>query len=262
MLVDDTSPDAIKIIGSTVSVFKLPSATEFQRDSQIKLGFERIVDASYGTLTGTDFDSTFEVCLSEKDNGDEDRIALLMAGGNGNEKRCKTLTADMPKDSANILTINFGSEVFQSSTVNVEYITFKQTVSSFNELMRTVEINVWAIEFTENPALAPDPMDNDGNCRDTNATPSGGECKCIHGYVSSNGGRILDNYSECVEVLSPQRYGFDECQLDRQCLQGNCVVDPEDNSKSYCETGLTDVRISFSKFSLHRFFYSNILNSC
>lgn len=174
-----------------------------------------------------------------------------MAGGNF-EKRCKTLTADIPKDSANIMTINFGSEVFQSTTVNVEYITFKQTVSDFNELMRTVEIKVWAIEFTENPALAPNPVDNNGNCRDPNATPSGGECKCKHGYVSSNGGLILDNYSECVEVLSPQRYGFDQCELSRQCLQGNCIVDPEDNSKKYCDTGLTDVRSFFPQFFLHR----------
>lgn len=146
------------------------------------------------------------------------RVCLL--GGIQNfigESSCINL-----KQGENILAI--GEDIFEHKISQATHLIFEQ----INSDPREGETNLKTI-YTQQLAVPP-LIDSDGNCSDENAIKSTNlTCVCKLGYVSSNGGTVLDELDTCVPCTRPYLCGFDAdtCERDQDCLLGWC-------SSGYC----------------------------
>lgn len=205
---DSGNAKTVHLLGDAVSTFELSEAVEFNKGSKLRLDFQRIYNQNFDV--GSKEDSLVEICLHEERNGDLSRLEHAP-----DESRCASISTDGTS------TILFGQEQFLSKKVLVRFITFKQVVNSI-EPSKAVEVAFSNLRFLR-PSLFDQVLN--GNCRDTNAIsePEDGKCVCKFGYVSSNGGRTLNEQADaCVSATEPMGYDGDVCDINRDCLNGIC----------------------------------------
>lgn len=198
----------VHLLGDAVSTFKLSEAFEFNKGTKLRLDLQRLYNEDYNT--GSSEDSFIEICLHNERDGD-----LLRLTQAPDESRCALISTD------GTTTISFGKEQFLSRRVLVKFITLKQVV---NGIVPAKAVEVVFSDFNFSQASVSNQVSN-GKCTDPNATPTpeGGKCVCIFGYVSSNGGNILnEQVDSCVPSLEPLRYDGHACDINRDCLLGVC----------------------------------------
>jgi len=201
--------EAVYLLGDAVSTFQLFEAFEFNKGTNLRLDLQRLYKENYNT--GSSEDSSIEICLHNERDGD-----LLRLTQAPDESRCALISTE------DTTTISFGKEQFMSKRVLVNFITLKQVVNGIVPA-KAVEVVFSDINFLQGSVLN---QVSNGKCTDPNAspTPEGGKCVCIFGYVSSNGGNVLnEKVDACVPSLEPLRYDGHACDIDRDCLLGVCL---------------------------------------
>lgn len=205
---DSGNSKVVHLIGDAISTFQLSEAVEFNKGSKLRLDFQRQYNQNFDV--GSVEDSLVEICIHEERNGDLFRLEHAP-----DESRCASISVDGTS------TIFFGREQFLNKKVLVRFITFKQVVNSV-EPSRAVEV-----VFSKLIILLGSLSDQvlNGKCTDFNAMsePEDGKCVCNFGFVSSNGGWILNEQADaCVPVTDSMGYDGDACNINRDCLRGVC----------------------------------------
>lgn len=203
-----SSDGVVSMYGDSFKIFELSRSVSFNKVTNMRFDFERVQDPNLNV--GANSDSEFQVCLFEERDGD-----LLHLSYANDERRCELV-------SQASMNIQFGRDFFMNREASVKYIALKQSVNGF-DLTRVVSVKVINMRVTTRQA--PNQITNTGRCSDELADeyPNADQkCVCQPGYVSSNGGIVLEEFDACVPVIVPGGYDGDVCFMNRACLKGRC----------------------------------------
>lgn len=132
-----------------------------------------------------------------------------------NEVSCQDLESE--EVSGGVIEFLLGEAInYKNATLN--YLAVKQ-----NSTSSTSSTSLKDLAFIEGQAQD---LLNDGVCIDTNATKVADEtCQCKDGFVSSNGGKILGMFDQCVPCSMSDFCFFEgqACTNDMVCDMGNCT---------------------------------------
>lgn len=132
-----------------------------------------------------------------------------------NEVSCQELE---PNEESGGYTEFLLGEVINYKNATLNYIAVKQ-----NSTSSTTPTILKDFAFIEGQAQA---LLNDGVCIDTNANKIADEsCQCKDGFVSSNGGKILGKFDQCVPCFMSDFCFFEgqTCNRNEDCDMGECT---------------------------------------
>lgn len=115
-------------------------------------------------------------------------------------------------------------ELLDDKKTNISYIAIAQKIISLAE---DTEAYITAISIY--PGENTDIVDENGQCKDINAETLtvGNEiiCRCLDGFIASNGGKIQTKLDSCVPCLVSEFCSFegDTCISGEDCFWNSCV---------------------------------------
>ncbi len=140
---------------------------------------------------------------------------LTMNAIKGCESRCY-----VPKVGEN--NINMGN-IFHDRETSIQYIRLKQsgTLDTNGEDAKSTISNLHS--RTESAAI----IDEFGLCIDPNSivlqSPQGPSCRCLDGFISSNGGKVQSIYDTCVSCFLLPDCPYDATIIETARDNGTCA---------------------------------------
>jgi len=186
----------IHIYGSVDKIYQIESPIEANKFTQMSIELKEVAGPA----------ETVTLCLYE---GLDLDIALECSS------RCRKLEYGM-----NLFKL---SRMFHYREASVQYIRIKQAgvVDSTSTTPISALSNI--LFSTDAKAI----VDENGLCVDTNAltvqSTQGGLCKCLDGFVSSNGGKVQGANDACVSCMFQPACSIDAIHIDASRDAGYCA---------------------------------------
>lgn len=191
MIREENEDVKLEVFHNTFRLFKLSQGIEVNKLTKFEAQFNKTHDAQTSLC--------FFENLEDSDN----------------EVSCQELEPQIVSEG--VIEFLLGEAInYKNATLN--YLAVKQ-----NSTSSTLSTALKDLAFIEGHAQD---LFNDGVCIDTNANKVADEtCQCKDGFVSSNGGKILGKFDQCVPCSMSDFCFFEgqACTNDMVCDMGNCT---------------------------------------